>query len=265
MTGLDRSMLCIVASTTGLRRSELEALVPQSFHLAEHPPSVICEAQHTKHGQAAVQPIPEAVAAMLCPWLACKAPGKPVFNLPEKTGQMIKADLKRAGIKTEASGEIDMHSLRHGYITMLIKSAASLAIVKKLARHSSVDLTLETYTHLAIQEEAAAVDRPPSLFGTSPNLQPEVPAEIGTEGPTTHINDSPSLPFPYGGSEGGQAEAVSVGMNTIEPTPASEPNSLIDDDLDGVYQGMSVTGGSAPRRTRTYNPLIKSQLLCQLS
>jgi hypothetical protein len=28
---------------------------------------------------------------------------------------------------------------------------------------------------------------------------------------------------------------------------------------------LSSSGESAPRRTRTYNPLIKSQLLCQLS
>jgi hypothetical protein len=35
--------------------------------------------------------------------------------------------------------------------------------------------------------------------------------------------------------------------------------------LDMTIRSMSVTIKSAPRRTRTYNPLIKSQLLCQLS
>ena len=36
-------------------------------------------------------------------------------------------------------------------------------------------------------------------------------------------------------------------------------------DLGGESRDVSASVGSAPRRTRTYNPLIKSQLLCQLS
>ena len=35
--------------------------------------------------------------------------------------------------------------------------------------------------------------------------------------------------------------------------------------LDTAGQARSHDAGNAPRRTRTYNPLIKSQLLCQLS
>ena len=36
-------------------------------------------------------------------------------------------------------------------------------------------------------------------------------------------------------------------------------------DLGGESRDVSASAGNAPRRTRTYNPLIKSQLLCQLS
>ena len=36
-------------------------------------------------------------------------------------------------------------------------------------------------------------------------------------------------------------------------------------ELDASRRALPDPVGNAPRRTRTYNPLIKSQLLCQLS
>jgi hypothetical protein len=45
----------------------------------------------------------------------------------------------------------------------------------------------------------------------------------------------------------------------------TQPNVL---SINGLGEGRQIpakTGESAPRRIRTYDPLIKSQLLCQLS
>ena len=49
--------------------------------------------------------------------------------------------------------------------------------------------------------------------------------------------------------------------------PATETRSIrkpiAQERLDAARRDLAASGGSAPRRTRTYNPLIKSQLLCQ--
>jgi len=114
MPGPDRAWLYALAAMTGYRREELGSLTIESFRLDQDPPAVMCEAGFTKNGKPAVQPIPDELANELRLWLASKAPGKPVFSLPVNTGQMIKADLKRAGIKAGAAiGDVDVHSLRH--------------------------------------------------------------------------------------------------------------------------------------------------------
>src|SRR4051794_19048437 len=139
MTGPDRTMLYTIGAATGFRRGELASLRPDSFRLDVEPPMIVCEAAYTKNGHEAEQPIPNTLAGALRPWLASRAPGRPVFDpLPEKTGQMLKADLKRAGIAlVDASGRVvDMHSLRHGYITALAKAGIPVKVLQTLARHS---------------------------------------------------------------------------------------------------------------------------------
>ena len=41
--------------------------------------------------------------AVLRPWLATLPPDRPVFDLPEKTAEMLRADLDAAGIPYETS------------------------------------------------------------------------------------------------------------------------------------------------------------------
>jgi integrase len=163
--------------------------------VADNPPRVICDAAYTKNGKEAVLPIPKAVARALVPWLASRPTGRPVFDLPDKTGEMIKHDLARAGIEAD-SGAIDMHSLRHGYITMLAKSGVSLAMLKQLARHSSLDLTLDTYAHLSVHDEAAAVAGLPDLE-TAPEQGSEAAAATGSDGAIIDMSKDFSLSSPY--------------------------------------------------------------------
>jgi integrase len=85
------------------------------------------------------------LAAVLAPWIATKAAGSPVFDpMPEKTRAMLKYDLARAGITAAdpAGRVVDMHSLRHGFITMLAKAGIPLKTLMSLTRHSDPQLTL---------------------------------------------------------------------------------------------------------------------------
>ncbi len=55
-------------------------------------------------------------------------------------------DLNRAEIhKITSEGKIDFHACRTAYITFVIESGASVKEVQELARHSTPNLTMNTY------------------------------------------------------------------------------------------------------------------------
>jgi site-specific recombinase XerC len=256
LSGPDRSMLYMIGAATGFRRSELASLTPASFRLHDEPPVIVCEPAYTKNGKTAEQPVPDTLAAALRPWVARKAADRPVFDpLPEKTGRMLKADLTRAGIAAvDASGRVvDLHSLRHGFITTLARAGVPIKTLQTLARHSDPKLTLNVYTHLTVHDTAAALDALPDLTG--PAAPPEAMAATGTDG--GRISEPLSLHFPYAGDGSGRDLADAGGIDETTPDVGGCRNSLESSDLDGSCRDLTEPVGSAPRRTRTYNPLIK--------
>ncbi|MCX5670458.1 MAG: hypothetical protein NTU94_03950 [Planctomycetota bacterium] len=58
---------------------------------------------------------------------------------------------------------VDFHALRHMFITRLARSGVVPAVAKSLARHSTIVLTMDHYTHTLIGDERAALDRLPSI------------------------------------------------------------------------------------------------------
>jgi hypothetical protein len=68
---------------------------------------------------------------------------------------------------TDADGKVlDFHGQRMTFISGLARAGVSPTKAQKLARHSDVNLTLRTYTHLKAEELASAVESLPSLPGT---------------------------------------------------------------------------------------------------
>ena len=57
----------------------------------------------------------------------------------------------------------DFHALRHTYLSRLGRSCASPKAIQRLARHTSVELTLGRYTHANLYDLASAVDGMPAL------------------------------------------------------------------------------------------------------
>ncbi len=51
----------------------------------------------------------------------------------------------------------DFHSLRHTFITNLCKADVPPKTAQTLARHSDIRLTMNTYSHVGQQEQAAAI------------------------------------------------------------------------------------------------------------
>jgi integrase len=266
MTGPDRAMLYLIGAVTGFRREELASLTPGSFALDGKPPTIVCEAGYTKNGRTAEQPVPEAVADALRPWVASRPIGRPVFDaLPEKTAVMLRADTTAAGIDpVDPSGRVfGMHSLRHGFVTMLAKAGVPLKAMMTLARHSDPKLTMNVYSHLTLHDTAAALDALPDL--TAPAPLPEALGATGTDPGVTSISKRFAPLLPHGGDGTGRELSDAGGSNETTPDVGGCRNTLAMSGLDASGRELSDAVASAPRRTRTYNPLIKSQLLCQLS
>src|ERR1019366_8890115 len=63
LTGVDRSMIYMLAMSSGLRASELASVTPSSFALEGVGPTVTVRAAYTKNRIEAEQPLPADVAS----------------------------------------------------------------------------------------------------------------------------------------------------------------------------------------------------------
>lgn len=178
----DRAMLYWLLVSTGLRIGEARSLTRRSFHLDDpRGPYVVVESPYSKRRRRDEQPIPHSVAARLRPWLeAWHAPppgrGRPVaakglWRIPEDASGWIKRDLAAAKIAYEdPDGRIlDMHSLRHTYITRLARSGIPAKEAQALARHSTITLTMDVYAHVEADAARAALERAHGAPGLDAN------------------------------------------------------------------------------------------------
>lgn len=161
LTPRDRRMLYWTALATGYRKSELGSLPPSAFKLDVVPPTIDCEAKYTKNRQPASQPIPSDLAVKLREYLADKPSGSPVWPISQAqhVAEAVRKDMEAAGLDPS---QVDLHAFRHTFCTNLALANVPPAILQKLARHHSLDLTVGIYTHLGRTSAWECVDR--SLF-----------------------------------------------------------------------------------------------------
>lgn len=190
MKGPDRAMLYMVAAYTRLRASELSSLTPASFDLDGHPPTVTVQAGYSKHRRRDVLPLHDSLVTLLRSWLAAKCASKPVWPgnwaRNKAAGKMLQCDLERAGIQYRDEGGLyrDFHALRHTFITNMVKSGVSPKTAQTLARHSTIDLTMNVYTSLTVLEQASALaSLPPVPSFSGPESATRAFKATGTDGP----------------------------------------------------------------------------------
>ena len=183
MTGMERAMLYRLAVETGLRWSELRSLTRSNFDLDSKPPVVHLQAAYSKNSRSVAQPLPGGTADDLRSFLAHKYPGAKAFDMPGKSGdgaKMIRNDLGAASIPyVDAAGRVaDFHSLRHTFITNLAASGVHPKVAQDLARHSTITLTMDHYTHTLRGQQADALAKLPDLAVSGR----EAAAATGTDG-----------------------------------------------------------------------------------
>ncbi len=81
--------------------------------------------------------------------------------------RMLRVDLEAVGIDVVTNqGKADFHSLRHTFCTLLARSGVQPQIAQKLMRHSSIDLTMNFYTHILMEDNMSAVSQLPDLWNS---------------------------------------------------------------------------------------------------
>ncbi|MFO8013119.1 MAG: site-specific integrase [Phycisphaerae bacterium] len=176
LTGPERAVLYRLALETGLRASELGSLTPRSFDLTDlERATVTVEAACSKHRREDVLPLWPDMARAMADFLGDRDREEVLFRMPHKPVAMIRKDHETAGIfYRDASDRVaDFHALRHTFITRLARSGVAPAVAKSLARHSTITLTMDHYTHTFIEDERSALARLPGL-GTSGDSEDRV-------------------------------------------------------------------------------------------
>ena len=212
LAGLQRFTLYATALGTGLRASELASLTPESFDFDDDTPTVRIDAFNEKARRGDVIPLPPDLVELLRPLLKSIPKGKRLW--PGKwaaykyASKFIQHDLKAAraawlGKATDSAEreardksdfltyrnddhqQADFHSLRHTYLSRLGRSGASPKVMQKLARHSTVELTLGRYTHAGLFDLSSAVNAmPPLPIQEAPQTERDVMRATGTDANT---------------------------------------------------------------------------------
>ena len=189
--GRVRSLAYKTMANTGLRFGELRSLTLGQVHLDQTPAYVELKPEHEKARRGARLPLPAFLVGDLKQYLtdrkkrllghSSEFPGalkdKPLFDLPKKMTKVFNRDLVYAGLavieetkdkkrrvnkKNEHGQSLDIHCLRHSFISNLALSGASMVTVAKAARHSDPRLTLKVYSHVGLEELGNAVDLLPA-------------------------------------------------------------------------------------------------------
>lgn len=289
-TGPGRALCYRLAVATGLRYGEIQSITPESFDWRSSPPTVTVAAGYTKNGEPATLPLSADLAEDLARFIADAVPGEPVFRLRNDRGAaMLRTDLARAGIAyRDAAGLVyDFHALRCQLATNADAAGISPRVVQRLMRHSTLELTGRYTRPRTVDVERAALSLPSLQPSQTPKGDSTEQAATGTDGPAHCCASAPLLASPVdGGNQGAGGERISEPFahhlpmtgdgSRREPSEIDGTASLggkSDEEgfarekpgLDDPGRPETADVMSAPRRTRTYNKLIKSQLLYQLS
>jgi integrase len=93
---------------------------------------------------------------------------QPLFLIPtdrKKAARLFQFDLAAAGIayRDESGRVADFHALRHTFITNLANGVVHPKTAQTLARHCTISLTMDRYSHTLREQEAEALAALPDL------------------------------------------------------------------------------------------------------
>jgi len=187
-----------LALEAGLRWSEIRALTHDCLELQADPPLLRLSADMTKNKKDAVLPLRPSLAEYLKAALPLGLPAVRLFPgmWKGKGSNMLREDLEATRRETdgkeivkaipyidEAGRVADFHALRHTFGTNLARAGVHPKAAQTLMRHSSITLTMDLYTHTALETKIEALSKLPDFrtqelqeakaTGTDENVLPE--------------------------------------------------------------------------------------------
>lgn len=159
-----------LALLAGLRRSEIAGLQWGDIDLKARQIHV-CRIRHRVGGQLVTAPPKSAAGLRVVPIAPELLPVlRRAYRLPPSSWVCPCApealDRRWQRIQTrdlELSQRYRLHDLRHTYVTRLLLAGALPRVVQYVAGHSSLDLTLQVYTHITPADALRELDRISSL------------------------------------------------------------------------------------------------------
>jgi len=133
-----------VAFLSGLRANELRSL--KVAHLDFKRGGIWLDAEWTKNRKPGFQNLPSHLMEKLKDRERNMDRESALLYIPSHPGRELDKDLGRAGIpKWTPEGKIDFHAIRVTYTTLVVESGANVKEAQDLLRHSTPDLTMNTY------------------------------------------------------------------------------------------------------------------------
>lgn len=155
-------MLLEVALCTGLRLGELHSLTTDHFDPVGM--TLRVDADHDKNRTLRHQRLPARLVKPLTEFIESGAaialykryysrrdctriiPENPLLFVPSHAARSLAQIAERAGVAwVTTEGKIDFHALRVAYINLLIDSGANPKTTQELARHKTLDMTMNVY------------------------------------------------------------------------------------------------------------------------
>ena len=178
--GRERALIYKTLVLTGLRKGELASITVGQLDLDGSMPCLILNAADEKNGQGSTIPLRADLAEDLKEWStdlpkpttlrlmdhqAKPDPSRKLFEVPAGLVRILDRDLLASGIdkRDERGRTLDVHALRHTFGTLLSKGGVAPRTAQAAMRHSSLDLTMNTYTDPKLLDVQGAMESLPSL------------------------------------------------------------------------------------------------------
>lgn len=182
-----RRLLYEVAVMSGLRESELKQLEPR--HLDHTNCAIHIDRMVDKGRIERRQVIPGQLMERLTAFaesgeakklyvrFRCKgenaakaAPENPLLYVPRNPARSLKKDLRNAGVPIETpEGRLDFHALRTAYINFLLELGAAPKEVQDLARHKTLEMTMNTYGRSRQDRKRRLVEELENMLSDTPH------------------------------------------------------------------------------------------------
>lgn len=78
---------------------------------------------------------------------------------PDNTTKAVKRALKNAGVR-----DVRLHDFRHGCVSVLMGLGVPPRIVMEIVGHSGLEMTMNVYSHVTLDDKQTALDRLGKLF-----------------------------------------------------------------------------------------------------